>query len=845
MNAAIETLRKILQLESQKGFQNNCVVGGLDKAGPMWRQQAAQAALPAGFVGTLATGLANYPSLPEGRRPQAVAEMLAQLELLAAGVPVAKPPAATQLRPATQHGTKQPEHQSTNKKQRTPPAERDRPAVQRPVPAAAAVPTEPDPNMHLDSPLTVIPGVGPKFAEVLAKLGLSRLGDTLHYFPHRYLDYSALKPINRIEYGDQATIIGTVREVSGRKVKGGQLHMVRAVIGDSTGEIECTWFNQPWLQDQLRTSLQIQVSGRVDLQLGRLVLSSPDWDEVDSEALHTGRIVPIYNLTKGLGGKQLRRWMHSAVYGVAPRVSDPLPAPLREKLQMQSLPAALAAAHFPQNQQQLDAARQRLAFDELFALQLNLRQQRAEWQAQPGHALAEPAGWLASAIGTLAFPLTAAQQRVLADLLADMAQPVPMKRLIQGDVGSGKTVVAALALALAVRNGVQGAIMAPTSILAEQHFRTMRTLLAAFPQLDLGGADMPAVRLLQGSTPATERAAIDEGLRTGTVKVLVGTHAVIQAQVHFAKLGLVVVDEQHRFGVLQRAALREKGMHPHLLVMTATPIPRSLALTIYGDLDLSVIDEMPPGRQQVQTHVVPPKERERAYGLVRKEVAGGHQAYIICPLVEDSDSPDTKAVVEEHERLQRSVFPELRLGLLHGRLRPAEKDAIMQAFRAGEIQILVATSVIEVGVDVPNATIMLIEGANRFGLAQMHQLRGRVGRGADQSYCLLLPEPGSAGAAAARNNSNERLKIMESTSDGFVLADKDLAMRGPGDFLGTQQAGFVDLQMARLSDLKLIEMARREADLLFKQDPLLTLPEHQQLAALVAQSAATASGDVS
>ena len=338
MNAAIETLRKILQLESQKGFQNNCVVGGLDKAGPMWRQQAAQAALPAGFVGTLATGLANYPSLPEGRRPQAVAEMLAQLELLAAGVPVAKPPAATQLRPATQQGAKQPEHQSTNKKQRTPPAERDRPALQRPVPAAAAVPTEPDPNMHLDSPLTVIPGVGPKFAEVLAKLGLSRLGDTLHYFPHRYLDYSALKPINRIEYGDQATIIGTVREVSGRKVKGGQLHMVRAVIGDSTGEIECTWFNQPWLQDQLRTSLQIQVSGRVDLQLGRLVLSSPDWDEVDSEALHTGRIVPIYNLTKGLGGKQLRRWMHAAVYGVAPRASDPLPAHLRKtKLTLRQL----------------------------------------------------------------------------------------------------------------------------------------------------------------------------------------------------------------------------------------------------------------------------------------------------------------------------------------------------------------------------------------------------------------------------------------------------------------------------------------------------------------------------
>ena len=372
MSAAIETLRKILQLESQKGFQNNCVVGGLDKAAPMWRQQAAQSALPAGFVGTLATGLANYPGLPEGRRPQAVAEMLAQLDLLAAGVPVAKPPAAAQPRPPVQQSKKQNAQQVSNKKQRPEQAERERPAPPRPVPAAAPAPTEPDPNMHLDSPLTVIPGIGPKFAEMLGKLGLTRLSDTLHYFPHRYLDYSALKPINRIEYGDQATILGTVREVSGRKVKGGQLHVVRAVIGDSTGEIECTWFNQPWLQDQLRTSLQIQVSGRVDMQLGRLLLSSPDWDEVDSEALHTGRIVPIYNLTKGLGGKQLRRWMHSAVYGVAPRVTDPLPTALREKLHMQSLPAALAAAHFPQNQAQLDAARQRLAFDELFALQLNL-----------------------------------------------------------------------------------------------------------------------------------------------------------------------------------------------------------------------------------------------------------------------------------------------------------------------------------------------------------------------------------------------------------------------------------------------------------------------------------------
>ena len=439
-----------------------------------------------------------------------------------------------------------------------------------------------------------------------------------------------------------------------------------------------------------------------------------------------------------------------------------------------------------------------------------------------------------------------AQQRALKDIRLDLRSGHPMNRLLQGDVGSGKTVVAALAMAMVTRHGAQAAIMAPTSILAEQHYQSMLKTLAGEHQAVGGGGTVhnhqalraEEIRLIIGATPDDEKREIREGLSNGSIKLIIGTHALIEDPVTFADLELVIVDEQHRFGVEQRGLLRSKGTNPHLLVITATPIPRSLALTVYGDLDLSVIDELPPGRQVVSTFVMTPLERERAYGLISSQVEAGRQAFIIYPLVEESDKSESKAAVDEHTRLKTEVFPQFELGLLHGRLKPEEKDNVMSRFHAGDYQILVSTSVVEVGVDVPNATVMLIEGANRFGLAQLHQFRGRVGRGGDKAYCLLIPE-------SADGMENERLQAMAQTNDGFELAERDLDQRGPGQFLGTRQSGFNELQLASLTDVRLIEKARREALKLFEKDPNLNHPDHKLLADTLERFWGGAKGDIS
>jgi ATP-dependent DNA helicase RecG len=474
-----------------------------------------------------------------------------------------------------------------------------------------------------------------------------------------------------------------------------------------------------------------------------------------------------------------------------------------------------------------------LAFDEMLLLQLGVRQQRREWSALTTEPLAVEQDWLDRFRAGLPYALTKAQEAAVADVRRDLASGRPMNRLLQGDVGSGKTVVAAAAIGIAASGGAQAAVLAPTSILAEQHYVTLRDLLER-------GCGMPAaaVRLLIGATPEAEKAEIRQGLENGAIKVIVGTHALLEGPVRFARLGLAVIDEQHRFGVEQRAALRAKGQNPNLLVMTATPIPRSLALTVFGDLDLTILDEMPPGRQPIETRILFPGERSRAYSFVEGQVEAGHQAYFIYPLVEESEKVAAKAAVDEQERLQREVFPRYHVGLLHGRMPADEKDEVMGAFRRGEYQILVSTSVVEVGVDVPNATVMLIEGANRFGLSQLHQFRGRVGRGEYASYCLLLPD-------ADQEAENERLRAMEESGDGFRLAELDLEQRGPGDFLGTRQAGLADLRMARLTDVRLIERARREADLLLEADPDLELPDHQGLRSLVLAGSTSGKGEIS
>ena len=467
-------------------------------------------------------------------------------------------------------------------------------------------------------------------------------------------------------------------------------------------------------------------------------------------------------------------------------------------------------------------------------LQLGVLQQKRTWQARTAQNFEVTDDWLKSQFERLPFILTDAQNQAIGDIRSDLTSGHPMNRLLQGDVGSGKTVVAAMAVAMIASQGGQAALMAPTSILAEQHYSNLLQTLAG----EGGPLSAEEIRLMIGATPNSEKSEITKALTAGKIKLVIGTHALIEDPVEFKDLELVIIDEQHRFGVKQRAALRSKGTNPHLLVMTATPIPRSLALTVYGDLDLTVMDEMPPGRQVVETHVLYPKERERAYRLIDQEIKADHQAFIIYPLVEESEKSEDKAAVEEQERLQREIFPEHQIGLLHGRLKPSEKEDVMTRFRDRQYQILVSTSVVEVGVDVPNATVMLIEGAHRFGLAQLHQFRGRVGRGDAKSYCILIPQTSEA-------VENERLQAMAETTDGFVLAERDLEQRGAGDFLGTRQSGFSELKLASLTDVKLIEIARREAQGIFERDPDLTQPEHQSLVEAMGQFWFEGKGDIS
>jgi ATP-dependent DNA helicase RecG len=694
----------------------------------------------------------------------------------------------------------------------------------------------------LDSPVTVLLGIGPSHAKRFERLGVETIRDLLYLFPRRYNDFSSLKTINQLEYGKEVTIIGTVWETKARETRKGGV-IITSIISDGTGTIQATWFNQPYLARRLPAGRQIVLSGKVDEYLGRLVFQSPEWEPLEKELIHTARLVPVYPLTKGLSARWLRRLMKKAMDYWSKRLPDHLPARLRERANLVDLETAISQIHFPEDQESLKQARRRLSFDEFFLIQLGVQRQRNLWRSKPGRPLAINEELLSSFLLSLPFVLTGAQQRALREIINDLCQPQPMSRLLQGDVGSGKTVVAAAAMLLTVANGCQAVMMAPTEILAEQHYKTVTELLANLgSKIGIRNSEF-GIRLLIGSLTPPEKQQIHEEAAAGEANILIGTHALIQEGVEFKDLGLVVIDEQHRFGVAQRAALREKGITPpippyqggagggicpHVLVMSATPIPRTLALTIYGDLDISVIDELPPGRQEIKTRWLLPRERERAYSFLRGQIEEGHQTFIICPLVEESEKIEAKAAVEEYERLQKEIFPDLKLSLLHGRMKGEEKEAVMAAFKRGEFDILVSTSVVELGIDVPNATVMLVEGANRFGLAQLHQFRGRVGRSEYQSYCLLLSD-------SSTQESQERLRAIETTQDGFTLAEKDLELRGPGEFFGTRQSGLPELTMAKLSDVRILEQARNEAQVLFSEDPDLTKPEHRLLARKLAE----------
>jgi len=649
----------------------------------------------------------------------------------------------------------------------------------------------------LDRQVESLKYVGPQRAARLKRLGIYTLEDLVWHFPRKYEDRRHLEPLARLVYGEKATVQVTIKSWEERVVRP-QLKIFRALVEDGYGQGYALWFNQAYIKRQLPPGTQVFLTGRVGYRYrGLPVLQVEEYEVLErgDQGLHTGRLVPFYPLTSGLGQRWFRLIVHLALEEIKGQVPEILPSFLRERYGLLSRYEALRNIHFPSDEEALRQARRRLKYEELLLWELGLQLNRSLREQSQGIAHTPDNTLVQQMLAHLPFRLTEAQERVLGEILKDMESPRPMARLLQGDVGSGKTVVAAVAAVKAVAGGWQVALMAPTEVLAGQHGETLGRLLAPL--------HIPVV-VLTGSTSKGERQVILSGLATGQLPVVVGTHALIQEGVKFKRLGLVIIDEQHRFGVGQRAALQDKGEVPDLLVMTATPIPRTLALALYGDLDISVIDQMPPGRQPVATYILSPKQREYAYRLIRRELAQGHQAYVICPLIEESETITAEAATAMADKLQREVFPEYRVGLIHGKLKPGEKEEVMQAFRRGDVHILVATTVIEVGIDVPNATVMMIEGAERLGLAQLHQLRGRVGRGTAPSHCLLV--------AGGGNEARKRLEVLANTQDGFAIAEADLRFRGPGEFYGTRQHGLPEFRLAVFpDDIRILERAREDA----------------------------------
>jgi ATP-dependent DNA helicase RecG len=693
-------------------------------------------------------------------------------------------------------------------------------------------------RLHLralaDRGVTEISGVGPKKAQALEEMGITTVLDLITHYPRRYIDRTQQVAVKDLRVGDEAMVLAHVKRVSSRRTRQGRT-LVEVDVFDGTAYLRCTFFNQGWRAKQLVTGRQAIFFGKLDLYRGRRQMTNPVVDLVGDR---TGRIVPVYPQSDkaGLTTWELADWIEVALRR-AGEFADPVPEGWLTRLDMIERTRAMRQVHAPDSLSAKDAGRRRLAFDELARLQVALvmRKRILERQAEGiRHVVEPPPGapaLLAQFRRRLPFALTDAQDRAIAAISEDLAKSHPMHRLLQGDVGAGKTVVALAALLVAVQGGHQGALMAPTEVLAEQHYAGVRALLGDLTIPDestLTGDRAVKVELLTNRTTPTERSRLHDGLRTGTVDILVGTHALLTEEVGFESLGVVVVDEQHRFGVEQRDILKGKGRSsggadPDVLVMTATPIPRTAAMTVYGDLDTTVLDELPPGRTPVRTTWARgPLEISAAWSKVRDEVAAGRQAYVVCPLVEDSERVQSKSATDEFHRLGHEELAGLPLGMLHGQMPARDKEAVMAEFRAGKIKVLVATTVIEVGVDVPSATVMVIEDADRFGMAQLHQLRGRVGRGADESWCFLLGEGSSP-------ESEKRLEALQESTDGFYLAEVDLELRGEGTVLGTRQKGRSDLKLASLRrDRELVSRAREMAFDVVDADP--TLSDHALLA---------------
>lgn len=657
--------------------------------------------------------------------------------------------------------------------------------------------------MNLQTPLTKGNRSLKLYASRLEKLGILTVQDFLFHLPSRYEDFSLVSKIGEIQAGETVTIQGQVLDIKNQYLRGARIKTIqKALVIDDTGTIELTWFNQPFLIRAIQKNSTISASGRVERSPRTLSMKGAQFEVLYSDAaqpVHTGRLIPVYPETKGVSSKWLRRQVHNIIEELQDELQEYLPDSILKKNQFMDLKEAIQEVHYPQNFETATKARERLAFDELFLMQLAADKRRAEWKhQQTGHLfkIQESQTLIEKFLTSLPFQLTQAQRRAVDDILHDFAKGKPMNRLLQGDVGSGKTIVGATAMYATYLSGYQSILMAPTEILAEQHYNGIAKLLTP-----LG----VQVDYVAGSKKTITK---EDGLRN--THILIGTHAVLNDKIQFENLGLVIIDEQQRFGVAQRGLIRQKGNNPHLLTMTATPIPRTVALTMYGDLDLSYLDEMPHGRKRVKTWLVSPEKRESAYDWIRREIIETQsQVFIVCPFIEPSETMQTvKAVNHEYERLSREVYPDLKLGLLHGKLKPKEKEEVLQQFREKEFDILVATPVVEVGIDIPNATIIMIEAADRFGLAQLHQLRGRVGRGDKQSYCLLF-------ADNFNGHTTSRLKAMETMYSGAALAEFDLKLRGPGNLYGTAQHGVPKLKVATFSDTTLIQRAKHAADEIF------------------------------
>lgn len=673
----------------------------------------------------------------------------------------------------------------------------------------------------LDQPVESFRYIGPIYLKRLQRLGVETLGGLLSHFPHRYDDFTNLKKISEVKIGEEVTIQGEIKEIQKRRTFKKKMFLVEALVEDESGTIRAVWFNQPYLVEILKKQSKVSLAGKIHFSEGGTFLSNPAYEKIKKgEALkHTQGLVPVYPETEGLSSRWFRFIIYPLLKKYAQKVEEFLPKEILRKEKFPEIGEALFQIHFPKTKKEADIARERFKFQELFLIQLFVQKQKRKLQEEKAPKILPKREYIGEFKKNLPFSLTGDQKRAAREILDDLQKEIPMSRLLEGEVGSGKTVIATLAAFVAICNRYQVAIMAPTGILAEQHFEEISKFLIPF-DIKVGLLTSEKAELKSKKKRIkTKNKEIIKKIKKGEIDVLIGTHSLIQERVKFKNLSLVVVDEQHRFGVEQRARLckgsnRQAKLIPHFLSMTATPIPRTLALALYGDLSISQIKELPKGRKKIITKIVPPARRSEIYEFLRYEVKRKRRGFIICPLIEESEKLEVKAAKKEFERLKKKIFPDLKLGLLHGKMKAKEKEKIMRQFKEGKIEILVSTPVVEVGIDVPSATVMIIEGADRFGLSQLYQFRGRVGRGELQSFCFLFTD-------SVAKKTWRRLKATVLAKNAFELAEQDLKIRGPGDFIGKRQAGIPDLAMASLTDLPLIEKAKREIEEILNRDPEL------------------------